>query len=1125
MLQPQTKLSYLAQSSLPGGGPAIDFLDGTSQWQVSFEDVRLGRVPEHVARAIIRMASGRFAQAGSEEPHAVPVVCSLRSLRDARGQVAPLLLLAGELSPAGRLTPSVRQGAWVPADRIATDEYHNQDLVVCDMDTYRAHQAAMSKLPNDGSWTVNVARATDLFDSVCALDPQLLEDQGLRLVTERSVIRLWGRCDDMTSASQVLSSISSALDGPQDDSQSDDSPSGDEAPRTYVSGPLRKLLHDDIVQPRPDESEETLPDDAYLEPKVVCGFPDHLPVLSAQDHKALAAIAMRDDDVLALATPAGTNWHAVAIAAMANEVTEHALRGDVAPTIACVAPRHDLEEMLRLLGDRPVVGLVALTSRWLPRIDEARPSHASTPIGKRTLGSLAALCLSYGAQSQHVVSSNLCLTRTYDQADTGSVTAYADAWYGPRATTYFLDCVSSFLGQRIHSVHEASSLLAERLRLIDQDRCDLIDAYAEVCKAYALHQQREGIIANILELRKEHSSCKDRLHLWEQLAKHNPARRQLFSRAPASQAQLIAEYALPNERIALEQTLIADVCAAYRKELERVEEQLDRLRGASASLTKRMSGAVASSKECTLLVSRLRTACGLTIQQGADLTQVIEARTDEVTLASLDLVLDQTVRPAEFWLALHIYECAWLELCARHDRHQLWQMDSKALSAWANLCPFFLVGSDVAVTTLSAYALGSPAVRGAQLDLALTLRSDLCDVARGMALSAMTSHLVAFGSRSSLGPYMLRTVTFDELDTTQRFDEDTWRELRDSGLAVSSGTSLFGYVADQADATSLSLVDVAHGKPEIAAFRTELVPKEPVQLCVRTSSDAVADGPLAGILPDISYVLVPDSSWAQRGPSRQNLAEAHAIGRWLKNHAHEIQEEYAPTTAHPLVIVVPYAAQAKAMAKVLGSSEQQKDKSPWDVRTPAELKNDTWPIVVLCTTCGPSALNGLGPVDAGTLLSMAASAARDALVLFCGGAWLSSSDAVSVNTMRRALRVGRLFSAPRRHALTADSKDAPLPRPSVDLRSTPVALPALLTMLQERGTLESAPDLEQVTKALVDVGLIEVFDLGEGAYGSRPTPAGREIGIIANKDRSGVTSCTYSDTSVTVIASLVQTLA
>ena len=1114
MIPPQTVLNYLADSSQLGGGPNIDFLDGSDQWVVPYDDVRASHVPSNVVNAIFETLGNKRQDVLEDESLPLPVVCSLRSLRSDRDQIAPLLLIVGELSTTGHLTPLVEQSAWVPTCRIATDDYHNQDLVICDMDTYRAHQAALASLPNSGSWSANVERAIGLFESVCSLDQDALNELGLTLETERCVIRPWRHSDDMREASKLLAQVAASLDAL--DAQDDLTKA--------ISTPLAALLSDDTSLAGNHGDESSLPDDVHMEPKILCGIPDHLPPLGEQDHKALAAIAMRDDDVLALATPKGTNWHVVALAAMANKVTEHALRGDAAPVIACIAPQYDIDEIYRLLGNRPVVGLVALTSRWLPRIDESSNSLDPESSGKRTLGSLASLCLSHVPCTQSVATSNLYLTKAFDRTDKGSAAAYADPWYGPRATTYFLDCVSSFFGRRIHSLREAVSLLAERLRLIDQDRCDLIDAYADVCKAYELHQQRLGIIHTIVELLKKHTNYKERLHFWEQLAKHDPVRHKLLGRAPQSQQKLIEEYALPEEQIALGQTLIVEVCSAYKAEIERVEEQLDRLRGASANLTKRMATTVSSSKRCTQLVSRLRTACGLTIQQGADLTQVIEVRSDEVTLHALDIVLDQTVRPAEFWLALHIYECRWLELCIRHGRHLLRGTDPTTLASWANLCPFGLVNADVAVSALSVYASGGSSGKSPCLDLTLMLRSDFCDIPRGMSVAALSKQLAVFGSLSSLGPEPLRTTTFDELHALHELDEATWHELQNTGLAVSTGRTFYEYVLNNPCTDRSRLSETPYGKPEIESFRSELVPQEPIRVLNQSHEAAIERRPLAGILPEMSYVLVPDSSWTQHGPSKQNKAEARAISRWLKSHAHSIQEEYAPTTARPLVIIAPYAAQAACIRHMLGMSIVDRQEVPWDIRTPNELRNDTWPIVVLCTTCEPTALAGHGTISARTLLSLATSVATDALVLFCGGDWLGSTDPISGGTMRHALHAGKRFSASRRTTLSDSALNLLHSGHTLDLRSTPHSLSAVLSLLVERGYITEAPDVERVTKALVDVGLIELFVTGDNTYGSRPTATGRQIGIVAATNRSGETSCTYSDESVAIIAGLVENL-
>ncbi|MDO4805919.1 MAG: hypothetical protein Q4A07_01590 [Coriobacteriales bacterium] len=1100
MLCPESTIRYLAETSSYGGGNDASFADASTYWSISSKDVSLGRIPEGITKSVFSTALRNSA--GAADIQTVSVAISLRTLSAlSGGHCAPLLMLAGHLDKRGRLHANPQAGSWIPLCRVSNDEYHNEDVVVCGIDIYRAHQVAMSTLPDDGSWSVAVDRAIDLFDSVNELHDEELKEQGLRFDTNRCLMCLWPYADDVRAASGVLAACQG--NQPQDDSSNDK----DEAVRFSMPGALARLMASDAtVQDAADDGTRDLTEDALITHKLVCGIPDHMPPLTQDDQRAIATVAMQKaPDVTVLRTPKGTHAHRVSIATLANAVTMHALRGDNMPALVCVAPQEDLESMASIISSRPSAGLVALTSRWLPRIDDIRGRHvAKTPEVRRILGPLGAL-LMYHAQGSNIVRGNnmaACLTKSSERMEEGTATKYADPWYTPRASTYYLDCVSSFVGNRIHTIEGAAASLSELLRHVDQDRCELIDSFAEVCKAWELHKQREGVIDGIKELRKEHASCKERLHIWEELQRSNPTRRRLFGRPQRTQAALIAEHAIEGEELALGCALFEDVCAAYRARVDRIEADLDRLRGASANLTRRMQPATIASRRCSELVGRLILDCGLDQEQGDALINLLEGKGTDVTLEALDTLLDQTVRPAEFWLAIHVYEARWLELCTQ-------SADKESLSFWGNLCPIGFVPADTSVATLHAY-LGA--------DLVVVVSADKIEVPRGMALAAMTNQLVLMGSVSSLGTSPLWGKASDELQTTEAHGYDMWHELQRSRLAVSSGVSLFDYSQDLIRPACQGLADVDGANQEILAFRNDLMPSERVRLSPSAEGHEVA----GGILPPLSYVLVPDSSWAQVGQNRHNVAEASAIKRWLGNHLDEIRDEY-PHITHPLAIVAPYEAQARLIRQTLAAGWQHSDVI-WDVVALKDLKQETWPIVVLSATCGPTALRNEGTISARTVLCVTACAARDSVVLFCGGAWLRSAEEVAIRTMRRALRVGRLFSSPRKRTKKPMAEPVGEVKPEPDLRALPVPLPTFIATLRERGDIGRMPPASLVVQALVKVGLLEKVEGQDGEEVFRPTAAGREVGIIAITDRAGNTSCAYSNESAPVLASLIDAM-
>lgn len=145
---------------------------------------------------------------------------------------------------------------------------------------------------------------------------------------------------------------------------------------------------------------------------------------------------------------------------------------------------------------------------------------------------------------------------------------------------------------------------------------------------------------------------------------------------------------------------------------------------------------------------------------------------------------------------------------------------------------------------------------------------------------------------------------------------------------------------------------------------------------------------------------------------------------------------------------------------------------------------------------------------------------------------MKSDDAAALSYLRRASRVGRLFSIAREGLVTLNKDKArpklePLihhagsqPLVEVDLRVKPLALTTLLERLHERGQLAHVPPVPEMNLTLEQVGLIERHTDDAGRRGWRPTAAGREIGIVSTTDREGHPFCAYSASASPVILSI-----
>ncbi len=1122
MLEPQRLLSYYSDVANTGNRCNTP-LQVRNTWTVPFGELHGGGLSSHVAREILLRYSTDHPEVTYGQK-SVPLLCCLRLLRSKQdGALVPLLCTEATLDAGGNLAVAPNTHAWVPLDYLDVNELHNGPVALCDLDAYLAHMVAISALPLDGTWTNFIDRSLDFFNAINGLSEDELAEHDLERVDDICTVCIYDAPDEFSITSNELQRLATLAPVSLDLEGS-------------FSEPLKRLLQ---VEPDADASAEDttaseLPDDALLAPKMLCGTPGYLPELEQQDHEALSLFAQQQpNDILGIRAPKGTNGAAVILSAMANLYTDCALRGDKAPTMACVGTIDELVELMNLLAQRPTVGQVALSSRWLPRIAFMRSPTSSTGYDKRVLGPLSTLSLLHVTDGVSAPAEVSCLVQPFGHTQGGDTALYSDAWYTPKASIYYLDCVSSFMRARVKTLGEARQRLSEVLRHVDQDRCELIDAYAGVCRASELLKQRDGLVARIGHLRRGHTICRKRLAFWNEVLQKHPARKFLVGKSEPNQTAIIVRNMQQGEELAEGKRLIADVCNAYQEEIAKLENAIDRLRGASQNLAKRIRAAEPEGKRCSSIIARLTTMCNLTSEQAELLEASIDGRIADVSIDALNKVLDQTIRPCEFWLAVHIYESGWIELSQRRTKAQrIDDAPSDVLPFWSTLCPFQLVPSHACTGVFHEWGVDS----NNRIDLVVVANAHAMDVPRGLVAAQAAKRMLVVGSTGALRTPMLRNTTFDEVRTVGQFDADLWVALQREHACASMGESFFDFVLRQPRVPVVSLVDTHASYAELNDLRSDLVPEESLRTQrVPPHSADDQNYALANIVPSLSYVLVPDSAWEQKGPSRRNRAEALALDRWLNNHLDELLACYDQENGCPIAILSPFAAQAELLRTTLGRSKAKDalQAGKLVVSTLHDAQNATWHMVILSATCGPDAFSGLVPHNIATMLNAAVASATDGLVLFCGGAWIRSDNEHVANLLGRMSMVGRLFSIPRKHRPVpkpqADNdtkiKDKPKAQPNTELREKPLSLTALLKKLHDREDISFLPTASAVSAALCDVGLIEHVKDGDKTLGWRPTPAGREIGILATRDQHGRPYCSYSVISEAVVANVVEGIA
>lgn len=1108
MLEPEKVLDYFADVSLLGTGPVVGLGADVPSWEVGIESVRAGLLDAELTRAILQS----YCDAHPDVPFGmrrVSVICCLRHLVATDGsRTDPLLLIPGLLDADGHLAPTRWGRAWIPNDKVVMRSVHDRTPAVCDLDALRTHQFAMRSLPNDGSWGTEVQHAIDLFESVCTLNEEALANEGLRVRRDTCLIVAYEHPLTSWTAAGVLDIANKRLrtEG-----------------RGGISEPLQGLLG---IRPeegeRPggsDMLEEATAKDKLLDLKLLCGLPNHMEPLGQREKSAVISFTKKSElPVATLMAPKGTNQAGVALSIMANMLTECALRGDRAPVMLCTGPWDELEDMMRAFAERPKTSQSAIPSRWIPRI-----SNHGDPARRRVLGQIPTPFMLHASEGDPWVENRVALPQTpgHEAASAGSW--YADLWYVPKAATYFLDCASTYLQSRVHDTHEAIMLLSERLRLIDQDRCELIDAYQDLCDASARMRERDNMVSELSYLRGKHAYLRERLVFWSDVAARNPQKRSLVGRAPVNQIALVTQHMEQGEELAKGREFVSDVCAAYHAEVIETERMIETLRRESLNLSRQVRASAPIGERCSKIIGRLVQSCGLSTSDASLLESINDGR--DVSLEHLDAILDTTVRSAEFWLAVHVFEGRWLDASLKSEafKRAAGEGGVEGLRVRAHLCPFSMATVDSALGVLVADYGDVHNLDEDPIDLLVVLDADRVGPTRGAALLSRAKRCFVTGTHATFGPIPLLGAASDELRATQIIGANS-SELFERHLDSSStSASLFTALREHDEYDVGSLQDTTASYGEIDDFRVQLCPEE--QLRTNRIPSNCADDPgyaFSSMVPSMSYVLVPDSSWERCAGSRRNRAEALATMRWLSNHADELVRMVGDAGGR-IGLVSPYHAQSDLLAE-LAADLPSELSAVMDIMALYEVGNRVWPLLVFVATCGPESYREEGQDWPARILSLAAASTSDALVAILGSAWARSGDEAALALMRRSMRVGRLFSMAREKTASVGSQTLPPIPQSPNLRAKPMSLTALLTSLEKQGEIAEKPPTSEANKALSNAGLIERATTELGAKGWRPTAAGREVGILQKIDRNGNPYCAYAKSAEAVVASILKML-
>lgn len=406
----------------------------------------------------------------------------------------------------------------------------------------------------------------------------------------------------------------------------------------------------------------------------------------------------------------------------------------------------------------------------------------------------------------------------------------------------------------------------------------------------------------------------------------------------------------------------------------------------------------------------------------------VEELADCRTLEDLDRKLDVTLRYAEFWLAVHYYEAAWLlvgdDRIAVEDRRK--NTPSVMEAYWtqaAALTPCFVMTVYQVPKYFRLFSRDNDAAPFdfGRIDLLIVDEAGQVDTPLGVPAFALASSAVVVGDEKQLAPvWSIDELTDREVAQSAGIHAADWDgDLRRRGATASAHSSLmraashgsawcYGKDRDHL-LPGLFLAEHFRCHPDIIGFCNDLL-YDGLLRAERPASSSKLDG----TTPAFHFIEVPGSEDSRYGTSRRNAVEAEAIAQWIvQNYARlfdlyhtQVDDPNKKVAADELIgVVTPFSAQARLIEQEIRKTAREAGPEVGlpegfakkiTVGTAHRLQGAERPVVLFSAAYGTNSPQASFIDASPELMNVAVSRAKDLFLVFAAGNRWNKGDVFSV---------------------------------------------------------------------------------------------------------------------------------
>lgn len=680
---------------------------------------------------------------------------------------------------------------------------------------------------------------------------------------------------------------------------------------------------------------------------------------------------MKNSEILAVSGPPGTGKTTLLQSAVADLLTKHAIKAIDPPIIVASSTNNQaVTNIIDSFGAIKPLGIGNIEKKWVT-VTESFSTYfpSSSKISN-------AKSKKYQINEELIIKLN-----SGDEKD--------------KSKKCLLEESSKYFSDSVNSISVCKSKIHNRLLEIDDLKNALISKFDNLLQKTNgqpvqnylknLQQKIKDIDSkisntqNIIQTKNEQTEkYQNRIAEWKTKYKQLPFYVRLFSFITIFKKQIIAwiknnknEYELLN---LYSTNTIKDITNHYEGLIESTENEIYNLRSGIAHLNKEKEKVDCEYKAIDSELSFIsETAYKLKIKikpsTSASMDEIIE-KIPEYTIHILNEKLDTAVRYIEFWLAVHYYECIWLETKNLTDKQlstNIKDIQIHKLRDFSLITPCMVMTFYMLPKTFEIWKQNEKVADYLYNHIDLLIVDEAGQTSPEIAAPsfALAKRAIVVGDEQQIPPVW---GTHRALDLTLAIHNEVINNENDFNILIESGLN-----TSQSSVMKVAIHSCPYGANndigmflsehrrcynEIISYCNELVYKGKLEPLRGKGADANNRALSTDKYPIMGYFDIPTNSSQTVGTSRVNYEEAKKIASWITEHFTEIYNLYQSvdkSISHKdiLAIITPFRAQANVVKEEL--KKVSKDYYQFiDVGTVHTFQGGERKIIIFSTTYSKS---------------------------------------------------------------------------------------------------------------------------------------------------------------------------